>query len=227
MISTALLLQLACSCAPNVASDTIFEIVKTESNFNEFAVNVNAPRHKFKYKSPQNLIEAVAVVNAALAKGYSVDIGLMQVNTQHLSRFNSSIIEAFDPCNNIRMGSNVLTEFYAEAITKYNPDFALLATLSAYNTGNFHIGFENGYVSKYLQDNIQPETEEKIMNADTTVDLSTLQDREKGNEIERVLKEAELQGVAVRQDIADDMGFFEETAISKEDAIAAQLDNED
>ncbi len=227
MIKAAIILQLACSCAPNVAPDTIFEIVKNESGYNEFAINVNAPKGKFYFRQPNDLMTAIEITNRALSRGYSVDIGLMQVNSQHLSRFGVSVIESFDPCTNIRMGGRILTEFYAQALKKRNQYSALIAALSAYNTGNFYDGLKNGYVEQYFDKPTKNIGDFMSNQSDTTVDLSTIKEElEKIDDTDRIFQEAELHGVPVRQDMADDLGFFEEKAVSEEDAEDALLDND-
>src|SRR5262249_7163983 len=58
--------------------------------------------------------------------------------------------QALDPCTNIRAGATILTADYVEASQRFTPGQpALQAALSAYNTGTFWRGFENGYVARY------------------------------------------------------------------------------
>jgi len=147
----ATLLQLVIACAPNVSADTLLTIARHESGLNEYAVHVNAPTDEFLYKIPKDRDSALTVARAAMQQGYSVDVGLMQVNSQHFDRFGVSIADVFEPCTNVRMGATVLTENYIEAVRVYGQtDQALLAALSAYNTGDFSRGLENGYVAKLL-----------------------------------------------------------------------------
>jgi type IV secretion system protein VirB1 len=57
-----------------------------------------------------------------------------------------------DPCENLAAGALVLTDFFLSAAPRYRkPQAALQAALSAYNTGSFRRGFENGYVARYLK----------------------------------------------------------------------------
>jgi type IV secretion system protein VirB1 len=57
-----------------------------------------------------------------------------------------------DPCENLAAGALVLTDFFLSAAPRYSaPQAALQAALSAYNTGSFRRGFENGYVARYLK----------------------------------------------------------------------------
>ena len=51
---------------------------------------------------------------------------------------------------NIRAGASILTADYLAAVQTWpDPQTALRAALSAYNTGSFSKGFFNGYVAKY------------------------------------------------------------------------------
>ncbi|RYZ75121.1 MAG: hypothetical protein EOP04_33745, partial [Proteobacteria bacterium] len=56
---------------------------------------------------------------------------------------------------NIRVGSEILKANYDRATDNFGSgQDALKAALSAYNTGNFHSGFSNGYVGKYYGEKI-------------------------------------------------------------------------
>ena len=85
-----------------------------------------------------------------IAHGYSVDLGLMQVNSRNLRALGISVLQAFNPCTNISAGATILSADYANASRLRGPgQAALRAALSAYNTGDFYRGFENGYVARY------------------------------------------------------------------------------
>jgi hypothetical protein len=61
-----------------------------------------------------------------------------------------TVAHMFVPCMNIRAGAEILTaDYLAALITRPDPQTALKAALSAYNTGDFERGFFNGYVAKY------------------------------------------------------------------------------
>ncbi len=135
------------ACAPDVAPETTQQIIAVESHGNPIAVNVNGARLK---TIPKDAVSAAKIARAYIAKGYSVDLGLMQVNNRNLAKLGYSIEDMFEPCKNIAAGSRVLASFYSAALRK-NADqqFALRAALSAYNTGNFERGFFNGYLARY------------------------------------------------------------------------------
>lgn len=133
---------------PKVSSRTLWEIIRVESNFNESAININSPG----VKTPKNrtIDEAIGSAKDLISKGVNIDIGLMQINSKNLEKFKLSIESAFNPCQNIRAGSQILKANYDRAAEGLgNGQEALKAALSAYNTGNFHSGFSNGYVGKY------------------------------------------------------------------------------
>jgi type IV secretion system protein VirB1 len=143
------------ACALNVAPVTLEAIVRVESGGYPLALNVNRlPRPQ---PHPATLAEAVSVAQGYIARGYSVDLGLMQVNNRNLAALGYTIEQVFDPCTNIRSGAAILTANYAEAVqSRGEGQGALQAALSAYNTGNFYRGFENGYVAKYYGRNGVP-----------------------------------------------------------------------
>lgn len=135
--------------APNVAPQTIAAIIRVESGGNQFAVGVNC---KFaKRVHPKSIQEAVARARYFIAQGYSVDLGLMQINSRNLPALGFTVEQAFDPAANIQAGAKILARGYQGAVKRYGPgQNALQAALSAYNTGNYEQGFRNGYVAKYF-----------------------------------------------------------------------------
>jgi type IV secretion system protein VirB1 len=143
MIAAALL-----ACAANVAPVTLEAVMRVESGGNPLAINVNhllGPQ-----PHPITLADAVATAKSYVARGYSVDLGLMQVNSRNLGALGTTIEQVLDPCANVRAGAAILTANYAEAVrSRGEGQGALQAALSAYNTGSFYRGFANGYVARY------------------------------------------------------------------------------
>lgn len=141
------------ACAPHVSPATLAHIVRVESSGNPLAVNVNVIRGRARFPVPriQSAGHAAQVAHQAIAQGYNVDLGLMQVNSRNLRGLGYSVEQMFEPCTNVRAGARILTENYSRAVRERgHGQSALLAALSAYNTGNFSSGFQNGYVSKYF-----------------------------------------------------------------------------
>jgi type IV secretion system protein VirB1 len=136
------------ACAPNVAPATLEAVINVESGGKPLALNVNG----LSVQPPpaRDIREAVKVAASFIARGYSVDLGLMQVNSRNLIMLGLTVQQVLDPCTNIRGGATILTADYAEAVrTRGEGQSALQAALSAYNTGDFYRGFANGYVAHY------------------------------------------------------------------------------
>lgn len=139
--------QLVVDCAPQVAPVTMMAIVRVESGGNPLAMNVNGKNRLVR--QPQSRAQAIAWSEWLISRGYSVDMGLAQVNSANLRRLNVSAAELFDPCANLAAGASILSANYADASRRFGSEQAALqAALSAYNTGNHRKGFSNGYVAK-------------------------------------------------------------------------------
>ena len=142
-------IALAQECAPAVAHQTLAAIVKTESGFKPLAIGVNRG-HRLE-RQPVNVEEAVVTAQWLIDNGYNIDMGLGQVNSANLKRVGLSVKDAFDPCKNLAAAASILQGNYEIAARQHaNPQAALYAALSAYNTGSFTRGFENGYVQKVV-----------------------------------------------------------------------------
>ena len=142
MIAAALL-----ACAANVAPITLQAVIEVESGGNPLALHVNGIEAQ---RVAADVAQAVQLAESYIARGYSVDLGLMQVNSRNLQALGVSVLQAFDPCTNISAGATILSADYANASRLRGPgQAALQAALSAYNTGDFYRGFENGYVARY------------------------------------------------------------------------------
>ena len=140
---------LVTECAPWVAPQTMAAIVRTESQFKPFAINING-KAKLE-RQPATKEEAVITAKWLIENKYNIDLGLGQVNSVNLAKTNLSIDDAFDPCKNLAAAATILKWNY-ESASKKIPDeqAALQAAISAYNTGSFTRGFNNGYVQKVV-----------------------------------------------------------------------------
>ena len=104
---------------PNVAPQTIAAIIRVESGGNQFAVGINgATRKRIR---PRSVQEAASQARYFISKGYSVDLGLMQINSKNLSALGLTIEQAFDPGANIKAGAKILTRGYRGAIKLFGP----------------------------------------------------------------------------------------------------------
>ena len=100
-------------------------------------------------QQPKDKAEAVSWARWMLDNGYRFDAGPAQVNSTNFRAYGLTAETVFEPCTNIKAGAAILTDAYQAASRQYGPgQQALLAAISAYNSGNFVTGFRNGYVQK-------------------------------------------------------------------------------
>lgn len=139
-------------CAPNVGFDTMKAIVKVESGFRPHVIGYKVAHENGVYtltRQPQDKQEAISWARWMLANGYRFDAGPAQVNSTNFRAYGLTAESVFEPCMNIKAGAAILADAYQAATRKYGPgQQALLAAISAYNSGNFTTGFRNGYVHK-------------------------------------------------------------------------------
>lgn len=105
--TTAAILGLSAQCAPNVAPSTIAAVVHTESRGYQFALNVNGLARQ--PARPSNAADAVRVASFHVSKGYSVDLGLGQINSRNMRWLGLTWETVFDPCTNIAAAGVVLS----------------------------------------------------------------------------------------------------------------------
>lgn len=138
---------LAQRCAPSVHPATLAAVVKAESSFRSYAININGSRQL--PRQPANQAEAIATAEYLLANGYNFDSGLGQINSTNVRKFGMTWTEVFEPCANLSAAARVLTECFVRASNdETNDQAALRNALSCYNTGNFTRGHANGYVGR-------------------------------------------------------------------------------
>lgn len=141
------LMALILQCSVAVHPDTTLAIIRHESGGNAYAVNTQVRSHY-----PRTVAEAERIAVEAIRAGRRPDMGLMQVNSQWLRRYNVTPAQLFDPCTNIRIGTTILSQNYAATWAKYRAEKpALLGALSLYNTGDEARGLRNGYVAKVIR----------------------------------------------------------------------------
>lgn len=236
-------IELLTLCAPQVAPETVQHIIRVESSGNPLALNINGAKLPRK---PADAADAAKIAHEFIGAGYSVDLGLMQVNSRNLAKLGYTVEDMFEPCKNIAAGAKVLTNFYAGAKERHGDgQTALRAALSAYNTGSFTAGFSNGYVARYFDGQpisaveplratatvLNPYTASTVVftrNQETTQMSSNSKPAEariapvlSGN-----IEDAGQAGVQVQVDAAEAerLGAYQETAIAEADAWAANSD---
>ncbi|WP_082746887.1 lytic transglycosylase domain-containing protein [Burkholderia sp. MSMB1826] len=142
------LMALAQQCAPAVAPPTLAAIVRVESGFNPYAIGVV---HGRLARQPRRQDEAIATLNALEATGWNYSAGLTQINRANWSRYGLTASNVFDVCQNLAAGATILSKCFARARVVYaDPQQALRAALSCYESGDFITGFRTGYVQRVV-----------------------------------------------------------------------------
>jgi type IV secretion system protein VirB1 len=144
-LSIAVALQLALANAPQVAPETILAFAHAESRLDPLALYDNTTGRSH---APPSVPEAVDLARSLLSAGHSLDLGLMQINSQNLERTGLSLEAAFDPGASIAAGAAILTAAYRRCQPGRDGPAALRCMASVYNTGREQAGLLNGYVAR-------------------------------------------------------------------------------
>ncbi len=149
--------QLMADCAANVSVLTMSAVVEQESRFNPYAIGINGDY--ILDRQPTSKAEAIEVIGWLEKEGQNnLDLGIAQISTENRKKFKLSVSDSLDPCLNIKVGAEILTDNYHRALNSgLNQQDALQAAISEYNTGSRTAGYSNGYVQKVL-DNAQQST---------------------------------------------------------------------
>ena len=119
------MLELLMMCAPAVDPVTMAAVVKQESGGRPWVIHNNNTRKSTTFESKA---AAVAAAVAAVGRGESVDMGLVQINSKNLPALGLSVAQVFDPCTNVAAGASILTAGFERT-------GSLGSALSIYNTG--------------------------------------------------------------------------------------------
>ena len=141
-------------------------IVRTESDFRPLAIGVNTKG--LILTQPETRKQAISTATALLDQGHNIDLGLAQINAKNLKKLGLTVEEAFDPCKNLNAAARLLqNDFNRARQSGLTTDRALIAGISAYNTGSFTRGIRNGYVKKVIFSLEQTETPASAKNRST------------------------------------------------------------
>lgn len=142
-------------CGSIVHVDTLRALIKTESKNNPYAIADAGPvtlpwrirKGMVRSFYPTSRGEAIQIARQLMADGHTVSLGLTQLNDRNFSAFGISLEDAFEPCTNIKHGTQLFAHYYFEALQKFTDvPQALSAALSKYNSGDFYRGKNEGYV---------------------------------------------------------------------------------
>lgn len=156
---------LATRCAPSVSVNTLAAVAHTESGNDPWALRDNTTGTSIR---PDTLDEAQLDASQLLARGDSVDIGLMQINSGNLSALRMTATDALDPCASLTGGAAVLRAAYGSKNADTDQNVSLLLALSRYNTGTPFKGIMNGYARTVV------ENTETNLSSSPTADASSL-----------------------------------------------------
>ncbi|MBQ9275209.1 MAG: lytic transglycosylase domain-containing protein [Succinivibrio sp.] len=137
-------------CAPLVHESTLAAVALTESSFNPYAVAIVGGRGFSNLTKAQ----ATKLIGALERTGANYSVGLMQVNKVNFKRFGVSGTDLLDPCLNLKVGAEILSECYERAGRRYdsadpqNQAKRLGDAMSCYYAGNFSTGYKEGYVAR-------------------------------------------------------------------------------
>lgn len=106
--------DLAQTCAPVVASETLAGVVSLESRFAPFNIRINsgAPLKR----QPGTKAEAIEVATSLAVKRTDIQLGLGGIGLEELQRLNLSISDAFDPCLNLKATAALLDGYHRLAV---------------------------------------------------------------------------------------------------------------
>lgn len=145
ILGLATFMQLAASCAPSVAAETLAAIARTESGFEVYVMHDNDTGQTFK---PESLVQAATLSSSLIGAGHNIDVGLMQVNSANFQRLGLTVVKALDPCASLAAGAQVLVDGYQGGASDDQRQTALRDAISRYNTGSSNGGYLNGYVAR-------------------------------------------------------------------------------
>ena len=111
---TVVFLDLAQSCAPFVASETLAGVVSLESRFAPFNIRINSGRPL--ETQPTSKAEAIEVATSLAAERHDIQLGLGGIGLEELQRLKLSISDAFDPCLNLQATGTLLDGYYRLAV---------------------------------------------------------------------------------------------------------------
>jgi type IV secretion system protein VirB1 len=106
--------DLAHTCAPFVASETLAGVVSLESRFAPFNIRINSGLPL--KKQPATKVEAIEIATTLAADHQDIQLGLGGIGLDDLGRMKLSISDAFDPYLNLKATATLLDGYYRLAV---------------------------------------------------------------------------------------------------------------
>ncbi|WLI87828.1 lytic transglycosylase domain-containing protein [Massilia sp. R2A-15] len=136
-------------CAPEISAGLMTALVQRESNGNPFAIGLDGKEGFFP--QPRSLHEAVSAAEALTKHGKTFSVGLAQIHSSNIKSLGITWRQAFDGCENLRVGQQIFSSFHSKAIKAgfRNAD-AVFAALRGYNSGNLYAPVSNVYATAIM-----------------------------------------------------------------------------
>jgi type IV secretion system protein VirB1 len=106
--------DLAQTCAPVVAAETLGGVVSLESRFAPYNIRINSGAPLAG--QPKSKAEAIEIATALAAERQDIQIGLGGLGIEELRKLKLSISDAFDPCLNLQGTATLLDGYHRLAI---------------------------------------------------------------------------------------------------------------
>jgi type IV secretion system protein VirB1 len=126
-LTVSIALALAAQCAAVMDPHILIGIGEQESGLNTLALHINGMQPGWPQPHPGTAADAARAAGQFISAGHSVDLGLMQINSNTLPMLGLDLMSAFDPCRSLSAAAKLLTSF------------------GQYNTGSPSKGIANGY----------------------------------------------------------------------------------
>lgn len=176
-MASPLLVSLLATCSIDVSYHLLEPLIHLESGYNPYAIGVVGS----SIPQPKSLDSFIQTISDLDNNNKNYSIGLAQINIKNLNRFKIPVLDAVEPCNNIKISSVILKECYK----KYNDTGKML---SCYYSGNGDTGFRrdfnnSSYVERFLSSYVN--TQENVVidfDYDKYYQLKTQVENYKGNE---------------------------------------------
>lgn len=107
--------DLAETCAPTVAVETLAAVISLESSFQPFDIRINSGPPLSR--QPKSKAEAIEAATTLIAKHQDIQLGLGGIGIEELAKLNLTISDAFDPCVNLKATATLLDGYYRLAIS--------------------------------------------------------------------------------------------------------------
>ncbi|AFL51488.1 lytic transglycosylase domain-containing protein [Sinorhizobium fredii] len=106
--------DLAQTCAPMVAAETLAGVVSLESRFEPFAIRIKSGPPLSE--QPTTKAEAIEIATSRAAERQDIQLGLGGIGMEELRKMSFSISDAFDPCLNLQATATLLDGYYRLAL---------------------------------------------------------------------------------------------------------------